>query len=382
MIAITGVGAVTPFGVGMPALWAGLTEGRSAIRHDARMAALGMRCTRSGRIGDLAADFDGGDHHKLFCRFSRMGWLAALEAWQPVDGVGGVIVGSGVGPIGEIDTQIDHARRGERVPSPGHAVPRVMPSLLPCLLAQHTGAELGGETVSLACNSGLVALSRAVRDIERGLADWYLVGGVEEDNPFIWRSFDQMRALAKGGGEPMSAHAYGFVPAGAAAFVLIESAASARRRGATVLAEIRGCEHTVGGPVSGFSPEVYQRVIARALDGMAPGAIDIVMPHANGTPSDPHELIALAPLRHAAVQLPKARLGHCIGASGLVALVLLAQQLHRREAIAPAPPAEIHPRLAAQRASLARAPRRFETALATSYAFGGAYAAVMLGSAP
>lgn len=147
-----------------------------------------------------------------------------------------------------------------------------------------------------------------------------------------------------------------------------------------MLADIRACENAVGGPVSGFKAETYQRVVRRALDGAAD--VDIVMPHANGTPADPDELIAIDALRHAAVQLPKARLGHSIGASGLVDLVVLALELHRREAIAPAPPAELHPRLTAWQATLERAPRRFETALKTSYAFGGAYAAVVLGAAP
>jgi 3-oxoacyl-(acyl-carrier-protein) synthase len=414
-VLVTGLGAVSCVGRGVRALWDALEQGRSGLAADERMERLGMRCRVSGRVAGVDAAFAADESIEprdtaWFSRFARLGYLAAREAladaalpaasMRPPEPSrqGGVLVGTGIGPLGEIDAHLRCAATGDRLVSPGHAVPRVMPSFLPSFLAQRLAARRGGATVSAACNSGLVALEAAVRDLTDGRADWYLVGAVEEDHPNIWWSFDTMRALPRtGDGEdprrascPFGQRARGFIPAGGAAFLVLETRRSAEARGARPHAIVRACEHRIaGGGVCAFDAAAYSETIGRALEqaGVDAADLDLFVPHAQSTPIDVDELSCvderLDLLRHGVrIAAPKAILGHAIGASGLLDVIATIGVLaDTRRSSWPAH-ARLHDRVE-RFAPLFGPPRHAATlryGIKAGHSFGGSVAAVVLES--
>jgi 3-oxoacyl-[acyl-carrier-protein] synthase II len=279
----------------------------------------------------------------------------------------------------------------------------VLPSFLPGFLGEKLGAGVGRGSVSLACNSGLVALEQGWRAVREGGARWFLAGGVEEDSPHTWWAFDGMRALARSATDgadpsrasrPFSHDAHGIVPAGAASFVVLEALDRAIARGATVHAVLHACRHEGSSgrePFTAFEPAAYARVASDALaqGGVPPGAVDLVTGHTHSTRADCDELRALDPLldlasRGVRVNTPKSLVGHSLGASGLVDVIHLAMQLRRQHALgnhhitALPPDAERF----ARNVLLPPAPAALRFALKVGYAAGGSYAAVVLGSGP
>jgi 3-oxoacyl-[acyl-carrier-protein] synthase II len=384
------------------------------------LEALGLRCRVSGRLGGVERAFAqeasvSSKEKAYFGRFSQIGFLAAREALldagfvdptlRPYDnahGRGGVFVGSGIGAISELEDQFRSAFGKKRPRSPGHAVPLVMPSFLPAFLAGRLRAALGGATLSLACNSGLVALDQALSALHSGRANWVLVGGVEEDSPYTWSSFDAMRALARTPPEcdpsaesrPFCATAHGIVPSGAGAFVLVESEAHAKARGARSRGIVRACHHWIG-PETGrsptaFDPEGYCGAIDAALAQAGLGAddIELVIPHANSTPADEEELWALDRAfslrkRQTPVVTPKSLIGHAIGASGVVDLIVLLLQLERGHLLANHHVTVLRPGAQGLASSLMQVsrPARLRRGIKMEQAFGNSNAAVIVEAA-
>lgn len=424
-VVITGASAETCLGSGVEALWRGLAAGKSGLALDPEMEALGLRCRVSGRLRGVAAAFAEDDslspkEKAYFGHFSQIGWLAAREALRDAGiggamagrgeaigegaiGRGGVFLGSGIGAISELEDQFRSAFGRRRPRSPGHAVALVMPSFLPAFLASRLDAALGGATVSLACNSGLVALEQAVTAIRSGRADWALAGGVEEDSPYTWSSFDAMRALARTSpgrdpaveSPPFSANAHGMIPSGAGAFLVVESEEHATRRGARVRGSVLACQHRIG-KGRGASPTAFDSAGFRAAveaalreAGASADRIDLVIPHANSTSADEEELLALdatlsLSARGTPVMTPKSLLGHSIGASGPVDLIVLLSQLERGHLIGNHHIAPLCPGLERLGPSLLHAAgaARLRRGLKTGHAFGGSSAAVIFEAPP
>jgi 3-oxoacyl-[acyl-carrier-protein] synthase II len=416
-VVITGLGAMSCLGSGVGALWAGLLAGRSALALDEEMAGLGLRCRVSGRVPgveDAFAACAGGlsrDERAHFSRYSQLGFTAAFEALRGAGlvtedlalridpGRAGVAIGTGIGPISELCDAFSRAFARGRPADPGRAVPRILPSFLPGFLGDKLGADRGRNAISLACNSGLVALEEAFDAVRRGRARWFLAGGVEEDSPWTWWAFDGMRALAKTPAScpeparescPFSALAHGIVPSGAAAFVVVEALDHALARGAPVRARLSACRHEGASgraPFTAFEVEGYRRVARAALAdaGVMPAEIDLCTAHTHSTGADVEELWALDPLldlagRPIPVTTPKSLVGHSMGASGVLDVISLVLQIEAQRTLANHHIEPLSKRAAPFAACLeqAAAPRVLRHAMKIGYATGGSYAAVVL----
>lgn len=355
------------------------------IGSDDELEQLGARCRRSGRLRDVDArvcSFDpSAAELRSLSRFGRIGYLAAARALEGISALGprgGVSIGTAAGPMSELRDSFDRAFSGRRFASPGYAVARHMPSVLPSLLLRRLGGRHGGSSVSCGCTSGLLALRDAVSAIRAGDVDWFLVGAVEEDSPHYWLAFDQQRLLAtRGHGVPYDAATDGFVPAGGAAFLLVESARHAEDHARAPLARIAAAHHAMAPTPEGS----FLRLDAAAYGELARSTgdrVDVLAPHAPGTSADPDELAALAEaVAWRAIASNRHALGYAVAASGLID-VAFAIDILRTGYCPPVTGIEaLDERAAPYRATLEGA-RDVRSVLKTAYAIGGGIAAVRL----
>jgi 3-oxoacyl-[acyl-carrier-protein] synthase II len=344
-VVITGVGAVTPYGIGADLLHREWSAGHVAIeRGQARCE--GFDPSRYLSRRDCA----------VMDRFAQLTVVAADEAvaqagWQATppcepDDIGAVI-GVTVGGVLTVEAQYRLLRdRGSRNVSP-LAVPRIMPSSAGAALAIRYG--FGGPTyqVGSACASASTAIVSAVRAIQANDTKACLAGGADAPfSQFVRACFDATGVVsASGTSRPFDARRDGFVMGEGAAVLALEGERNARERGAHVLGEVLGVgsssdhSHVVAPDPSGRGAG---RAIARALDesGLAPRDLDYV--NAQGTAtvaSDVAETRALkvalgeAGARSVPVSSTKSAIGHLMGAAGAVEAV--ATLLALRDRVAP-----------------------------------------------
>src|SRR6185312_16250443 len=282
-VVVTGMGAISPLGVGAATLWQGLREGRSAIGPLRHPDAARLRVKIAAQV---PADFDPAaniDERSLplLDRTSEFALHAAREAvaQSGVDfsrnGLGlrtAVIVGTGVG--GET-TQDEQSRRlyGENAP---RAHPLTIVRLMTNASASHISIAYGlrGPTyaVASACASANHAIIQAAQQIHFGLADAAITGGTEACLTYgALKAWEAMRVLADDTCRPFSVNRHGLVLGEGAAIFVLESLEHAQARGATILAELAGC-------------------------GMTADATDIVMPSADGAAAAMRQALADAEL--------------------------------------------------------------------------------------
>ncbi|MEA2421230.1 MAG: 3-oxoacyl-[acyl-carrier-protein] synthase, partial [Thermoleophilaceae bacterium] len=346
-VVITGVGAVTPLGMGARTLferWAagnvGVAGGEAPCSEFDPVDALGTK---------LARRTD---------RFAQFALAAANEAvedagWGPSgDGAPvpaeriGCVIGTGIGGIGTIEAQQDVLRdRGARKVSP-LAVPLLMSNAAAGIVAMQHGLRGQSYGVVSACAAGAHSIGASARMIAAGDADAVVTGGSEAALTGLARAgFASMGATSEEGvSRPFDARRDGFVMGEGAGVLVLEEASVAARRGARVLGEVLGygatsdAFHLTAPEPSG---EGAARAIRLALEdaGVAPSELDYVNAHGTSTPlNDRAETVALkTALGDAAYSVPvsstKSAIGHLLGAAGAVEAI--ATVLALRDRLAP-----------------------------------------------
>jgi len=331
-VLITGVGAVTPLGMGARRLLERWCVGESGIEDG-----LG-RC----------ADFDPAEHLsgkevRRTDRFAQLAVAAAAEAledagWEgetPYDSVRvGCVVGTGIGGLGTLEAQHDTLReRGPGRVSP-LAVPLMMGNAATAAVALRHRLRGPAQTTVTACAAGTDALGAAARMIRAGDADAVVAGGAEAAlTPLALSAFAAMGAVSEAGiSRPFDARRDGFVMGEGAGILVLEEAEAAERRGATVLGEVVGYgasadAHHITAPEP--SGEGAARAILRALEdaGLGPADVDYVNAHGTSTQlNDAAETRALkaalgAEAHRAPVSSLKSAIGHLLGGAGAVEAV-------------------------------------------------------------
>ena len=342
-VVISGVGVMSACGRGVDALVEAIAARRSACERNESLRAIGGRCVLAGCVPDVDEAFGslGVDARegRFFGRFARIGAVAAVDALQASGrtAVGRVLVATGVGPMGELESCFRDALRGERHPHPAHAVTRVTPSFLATYLASIAGAQHGGYAISCARSSSMVALGEAFELVRSGREEACLVGGVEEDSPYTAWAFDQQRQLTHAltpdqRSRPLSGQVEGFFPAGGAAFLVVEDARRASERGVTPMARVAAValrSDPTGATLVSLPERAYRSAVADVLSA-SPGAIDLVMAHSPPTVADPDELAALAETL-GSVEVPvrsfKSIFGYTLGASVALDVALAVWQV-------------------------------------------------------
>ncbi|MFF7361890.1 beta-ketoacyl synthase N-terminal-like domain-containing protein [Streptomyces sp. NPDC008125] len=385
-VAVTGVGAVTPLGVGATVLIDRLAAGETGL----------------GAGEGRCAEFDAGDflsrrERRRNARFSQLALVAAEEALEQAGWLAGLpypaervrcVVGTGLGGVPE------GSQGGTASPL---TVPLMMSNSAAAALSTRYG--LGGESfaTSGACAAGAQAIGVALAAIRRGEAAAAVVGGAEAVLlPLVRDSFAEAGALSPTGRcVPFDAGRDGFVMGEGAGILVLESVEGARSRGATILGLVMGYgassdAHHLTAPAPDGVPAA--RAIRRALSdaGVTPADLCYINAHGTGTLlNDEAEIRALRlALGEALASVPlsstKAATGHLFGAGGAVEAIATLGAL--RTGIAPPTYGLSEPdvRLGAvdhlmSARPLSQGPNR-AVGLSDSLGFGGHNAVLVLGA--
>jgi len=338
---ITGLGAVTALGTGASELhrrWTagevGIADGVGACRDfdpGARMSAKEIR--RADRFTQLAicAAEEAIDHARLNgdCDPARVG----------------CVIGTGIGGLGTLETQLDALRdRGLRAVSP-LGIPLLMPNAPAANVAMRSRFHGPTYGVVSACAAGANAIGTGLRLIQHGEVDVAVVGGSESTlTPFASSAFAQMGTTSPTGvSRPFDARRDGFVMGEGAGVMVLESEHHAEARGATVLGRVLGYGTTVDShhltapqPDGRFAADAMSAALADAR--RTPDDIDYV--NAHGTSTGLNDLAEARALRLAlgarAAEVPvsstKSTLGHLLGAAGAVEAVATVLALRAKTA--------------------------------------------------
>ncbi|RRR73898.1 MAG: beta-ketoacyl-[acyl-carrier-protein] synthase II [Candidatus Viridilinea halotolerans] len=404
-IVVTGMGLISPFGVGITRFWDGLKRGQSAIERISRFDPSAYPCQIAGQVPDfVATDFmDAKDARRM----SRSSQFAVAAAQMAVANAGlricgnseeiGVLIGCGTSAMPDIEQAATTLlqRGGMRI-SP-FFIPAALPHMPASQVAIHLGLHGYLTAISTACSAGAQALGEAVEVIRRGDAEIMLAGGTEAPiTAFSLGAFCVMRALSSRANSepttasrPFDARRDGFVPGEGAAILVLERLSSARRRGATILAEIAGYATTTDAHhVTAPEPDGYgaYRAMRRALHHarLDPQQVDYINAHATSTQAG--DLAETRAIKQAfgeyAYSVPissnKSMIGHLTGAAGAVeaAATILALRHNlipptiNQEEPDPACDLDYVPNVAR--------PAQLQAAISNSFAFGGVNATLVL----
>lgn len=351
-VVITGMGAVTPAGIGVDALWDTVMAKRCCVAPISHFDASNYEV----RIAAEVPDFDATEHgltKKEARRFERFVQYAIIAGDEAMAQAGidmehedatraAVVIGSGIGGIDELQKSF-HTLEEK---GPKRVNPLFIPTMIGNMAAGHLAIRYGmrGECidVSTACATGAHSIGSAVRSIRHGYADMALAGGTEESvNPVCIAGFANLGALTRAedpqqASMPFDVRRSGFVAGEGAAVVVLESLEHALARGAKPLAEITGFGST-GDAYHMTAPEPSGEGIRRAMEqALAEGGFTVadlghVNAHGTSTPAndstEAHALLALAGEevgKRIPVTSVKGCLGHTLGAAGAVEAVVTA----------------------------------------------------------
>lgn len=338
-VLITGLGAVTPLGVGAATLhdrWGagecGIIDGAGACSTFAPGEHLSVKeVRRLDRFSQLAIVASGE-------AVAQAGWQAELP-YDPLRV--GCVIATGIGGIGTVESTHDVMRdRGAKMVSP-LGVPQYMPNAAAASVSMKHGLRGQSFGVVSACASGGHALGLAMRMIQYGDADAVLAGGSEATlTEFAFACFNAMQALSPTGtSRPFDARRDGFVMGEGAGMLVLEEEEAARARGATILAELAGYgstadAHHLTAPDPTGEPAARAITLALADAGISPEEVDYVNAHGTSTQlNDAAETVALkrALGEQRAHQIPvsstKSAIGHLLGAAGAVEAVATVRTL-------------------------------------------------------
>lgn len=341
-VVVTGMGAVSALGLGAPALWRAMCEGRSGIaalpspdphsRLKMRVAAtLPGFAPEAAQLGGIAPG--------QLDRMTQMALVAAQEAVTQA-GLGpdtargarcAVVVGTGVGAELSRDEQSRRLYREQAERLHPLTIVRSMNNAAASQISIAFGLRGPAFAVSSACASANHALAQAALLVRHGLADVAIAGGSEACLSLaLIRAWEAMRVVSDDTCRPFCAQRSGLVLGEGAGMFVLESAAHAAARGARPLAELAGFGMSAdAGDIVAPSVDGMAAAMRLALEdaGLAPDRIDYVNAHGTGTQAnDRCETRALRQVfgAHAqalAVSSTKAVHGHALGAAGALELV-------------------------------------------------------------
>ena len=342
-VVITGMGAVSPVGIGVDAFWDACLAGRSGIDRVHAFDPVDLSCQIAGEVLDFEpTDYMDRKAARRMARFSQFAVAGAAQAFQDAQlDLGkedrtrvGVVLGNGIGGLPQIQEGILKMRERGAMRLDPLLIPRVLPNMAASNITMQFGLLGYSGTVVTACAAGTQAIGEAAELIRRRAADVVVTGGSEAAMVEVMLgAFAVMRALTSRNDEPQrasrpfDADRDGFVPAEGAGLLLLESEAHAQARGARIRAEVAGfgasadAYHLVAPDGSGDGPV---RAINTALAdaGLGPADVDYVNAHGTSTPlNDASETNALKTAlgEHAyrvAISATKSMIGHGFGAAG------------------------------------------------------------------
>ncbi|GLI20350.1 nodulation protein E [Xanthobacter flavus] len=397
-VAITGIGAVSALGLGIPVHLAALREGRGGIGPLTLVPPEQVKTRVVGEVPGYAAEAHFNPRQiSTIDRSGQFALLAAAEAMDAAAGAtegvspqkAGVIFGAAVGCQTLEEGYVRILRDGAR-PLP-FTVPRVMPSSAASQISMAYHITGPSFSTASACSSASHAIGLAFQMIRGGMLDMAVTGGCEAPLTLgMVKSWEALRVLAADTCRPFSKDRSGLVLGEGAAVLVLEEMERARARGATILGEVLGFGMTAdGADLTAPDASSTARAISAALDdaGLDAGAVDYVAAHGTGTVlNDKTETTSLRTvlgerLAKVPVSSLKSMTGHCFGASG--ALGVTAALLGMRNGFLPPTLNFREPDPECDVDCVPNAPRAAsaEIALVNAFAFGGLNAVLAIRAA-
>jgi 3-oxoacyl-[acyl-carrier-protein] synthase II len=416
-VVVTGMGIVSPLGIGVEHVWRRLIAGQSGISAIQSFDVSDLPAKVAGEVPaglraegglDLAEWIPVKDVKKMD-RFIQLGLVAAIEAvedsgWMPEDEddrcATGVMIGSGIGGLQSIyDASVQvHEGKVRRLS------PFFIPSALINLVSGHVSIRYGfkgpNHSAVTACATGVHAIGDAARLISLGEADVMVAGGAEAAVCALGiGGFCASRALSTAfndepprASRPWDRDRDGFVMGEGAGVLVLEEYEHAKKRGAKIYAEIGGYglsgdAHHITAPAEGHDGAFRAMKAALRNGGVEPSEIQYVNAHGTSTPlGDDLELSAVERFfgdhaRHVAMSSTKSATGHLLGAAGAIEAVF--SILAIRDGVAPPTLNLDEPSRDSviDRVAKVAQDRPIKVALSNSFGFGGTNASVIFRAA-
>lgn len=347
-VVVTGLGVVSPVGIGVESFWSCLVNGISGVKRITRFDPTNHDCQIAAEVKnfDPLSWIEKKEVRKmdLFAQYALAAALLAVEdAHLKVSDTNrdrvGVLVGTGMGGIPMLVEQ--HGVLLEK--GPGRVSPFFIPGIITNMasgrISMQVGAKGPNSCVSTACATGNHAIGDSFRIIHRGDADIMLAGGSEAViAPLCVAGFSACKALSTRNNEPERAsrpfdkERDGFVMGEGAAVLILEAEEHALDRGATIYGEVSGYgmsgdAYHVTAPAPEGEGAVQSMHHALQDAGLRPEEVDYINAHGTSTPyNDANETLAIKRVfgDHAyrmAVSSIKSMIGHTLGAAGAIEAV-------------------------------------------------------------
>jgi 3-oxoacyl-[acyl-carrier-protein] synthase II len=421
-VVVTGLGVVAPNGVGKEAFWSACLNGQSGVGPIRSFDASGHPVKIAAEVPDLdTSPFLPAEHRKslkIMGRASKFGVAASVLAMRD-GGVDmnradpervGVVMGTGLVPM-ELDElapllaracdekgDFHDAQFGQNGLNGLHPLwlLKYLPNMVAAHISMAVNAQGPNSTITTACSAGTQAVGEAMRLIARDDADIVLAGGSDSrTDPLLLLAYVALGALSRGGrpphevSRPFDGQRDGFVLGEGAGVLVLEELEHARKRGATIYAEVTG----LGSSFDAYQvtkPDPSARGAARAIEWALREArvntSDVDYINAHGTSTRLNDQMETQAVKRVfgdlAKTLPlssiKSMVGHLIGAAGAVEAVALALTLH--QGVLPPTINQTHPDPACDLDYVPNNAReiRVNTGISTSFGFGGQNAALVM----
>ena len=354
-VVITGLGLVTPLGIGVEETWTALCKGKSGIAEITRFDASGFDTQIAGEVKDFhPEDFLPKKEAKRIQSFIAYAVAASRMALEDsgliIDNTNqnrvGVLTGCGLGGLQILEqTAAILKKKGPKRVSP-FFIPMMIGNMAPGMIAIYLGAKGPNSSIATACAAGTHAIGDAFKIIKRGGADAMITGGVESViTPTCIAGFNAMKALSVRNHDPEKASRPfdrdrdGFIVGEGCGILILETLEGALKRGARIYAEI--CGYGMSG--DGFhmaapapDGEGAARCMAAAIDdaGISYNAVDYINAHGTSTQlNDVYETQAIKSVfkekaHSLAISSTKSMTGHLLGGAGGIETVFTALTIH------------------------------------------------------
>lgn len=353
-VVVTGMGVVSPNGIGIPAFLNALQNGISGIKFIPHYRELNLSCQVAGIPAfdweNLKNYISEVTFHGLKGTNIGYGITAAMDAWADA-GLSyetdephwetGLVFGNSTADTEAMKNVITRVDNKEAKKLGSRVVEQAMNSGVTSYIAGRLGLGNKVITNSAACATGTQAILMGYEYLKHGYAKRILVGSAEHVDTYVYGAFDSMRVLSRRfnndpekASRPMSRTAGGFVPGSGAAALVLEELDFALERGARIYAEVLGGSSNsggqrLGGTMTAANSAGVIRCINEALSmsGLEAKDIDLISGHLTATNADKQEIqnwihaLGLAVDDFPVVNSLKSMIGHCLSAAGSIEAV-------------------------------------------------------------
>ncbi|MDR2196178.1 MAG: beta-ketoacyl-ACP synthase II, partial [Gallionellaceae bacterium] len=354
-VVVTGLGIISPTGIGVPQAWRNIVEGKSGIRRITRFDPTAFACQVAGEVPDFdAAQYISAKDARRMDRFIHLGMAAGIEAFkdsglevteQNAERIG-VCIGSGIGGLPMIeDTHTDYVAGGPRKISP-FFIPGTIINMISGNLSIMYGLKGPNLAIVTACTTGTHSIGESARMIEYGDADVMVAGGAESCIcPIAVGGFASAKALSTRNDDPATASRPwdkdrdGFVMGEGAGVLVLEEYEHAKARGAKIYAELAGYGTSADAyHMTAPSTDGPKRSMLNALRnaGLNPDQVQYLNAHGTSTPlgdKNESDAVKLAFGDHAkklTVNSTKSMTGHLLGGAGGIESLFCVLAIHHQ----------------------------------------------------